>query len=81
MQTITGATIFQDGVQLIANDSFLKKNQWVHIAINFNGEPSGVKLLNGYTQINGMTNTKIDHIRCFNRVLNAQDITKLMAEV
>lgn len=74
------STIFQNKSAITAGVQFTK-GAWVHIAINLNSAVSGIRLLNNLQPNYGISNVKIDHVRCFNRVLTTTDLEKLFAEV
>lgn len=77
---INQATIYENKSQITTGVQF-KKGEWVHIAINLNNNPNGIRLLNHYSPPSyGITNIKIDHVRCFNRALTNTDLEKLFAE-
>lgn len=79
ISSIVGATIYQNK-NILSEGKALTEGEWVHIAINLSMETSGVRLINGYTQNNGLSSVKIDHVRCFNRALTSTDLDKLFLE-
>lgn len=78
--SINNATIYENKVQKFTASQFTK-GQWVHVAINFSANVNGVRLLNNSTPSYGISNVKIDHVRCFNRALTSADLDKLYAEI
>jgi hypothetical protein len=78
--SLVGATILINGNQVTTGYK-IQSNQWIHISINFNGDASGTRLMNSYTQTAGITSTKIDHLRAFNRALTSVDISTLIEEI
>jgi len=80
--SISLTTIYQNK-NIIGQNVQFTKGEWVHIALNFNNTINGIRLLNhNYSPLKfGITNVKIDHVRCFNRALTTTDLEKLFAEV
>ena len=79
---ISGCSIYINGVSKGTNVVF-PTLQWVNVVIVFDANIDYIVLLNHevYSSSNGISNVKVDNIRCFNRVLTAPDMTILASEV
>jgi|GEM_PF-2322164 len=76
---IRGLKIFENKIQKNIGNQ-VTKGAWVNIAINFDTTIDGIALLSYSTPSYGVTNVKIDHVRCFNRTLTSSDLDKLLQE-